>query len=67
MIHKTLKPGQLFTYNNHIYQVKKLSSTESSFMSPCIKCAFKNKCCNNVPVRCIDTDLFRNYYFKLIR
>lgn len=67
MAYKTLKPGQLFTHKGHVYQVKKLSSTESSFMSLCVKCAFKNESCSGISIRCIDVNPFKDYYFKLIR
>ena len=40
---KLLKPGQLFTFNNHVYQVRKTPRDELS----CIACLATNSATNN--------------------
>ena len=66
---KTLKPGQLFTFKRHVYQVKVLDPYP--FLQLCKSCAFRSLSigtlilCPNV--YCISQDAKYHYYFKLIK
>ena len=59
---KHLKPGQLFTFREHVYQVKETKDYS------CKLCAFNSLIiCSNANILCYPQDHKTSYYFKLIK